>query len=156
MIKSRIRKCFKLESAIDMKILTVGNLVQKFSLEVLAGENQLHQTIAQSRSHRPGLEFVGHFDFFPTERVQVLGKKEITYLHKLSHEELRMRIGNLVKYHPPCFIVTAGQEGLTYLTQHCQEENIPLLITSEPISTTDFCARLDGYMIKVLAPQIAV
>jgi HPr kinase/phosphorylase len=31
-----------------------------------------------------------------------------------------------------------------------------LLITNEPISTTDFCARLDGYMIKELAPQIAV
>ena len=112
--------------------------------------------ITQSRSHRPGLEFVGHFDFFPTERVQVLGRKEITYLHKLSHEERRIRIGNLVKYHPPCFIVTAGPEGLTYLTQHCKEENIPLLITSEPMSTTDFCARLDGYMIKELAPQIAV
>lgn len=139
-----------------MKKLTIEHLVNRFSLKILAGARQLQKVITQSRSHRPGLEFVGHFDFFPTERVQVLGKKEITYLHKLSHEERRMRIGNLVKYHPPCFIVTAGQEGLTYLTQHCQEENIPLLITSEPISTTDFCARLDGYMIKELAPQIAV
>jgi HPr kinase/phosphorylase len=139
-----------------LKKLTIEHLVNRFSLKILAGARQLQKVITQSRSHRPGLEFVGHFDFFPTERVQVLGKKEITYLHKLSHEERRMRIGNLVKYHPPCFIVTAGQEGLTYLTQHCQEENIPLLITSEPISTTDFCARLDGYMIKELAPQIAV
>jgi HPr kinase/phosphorylase len=139
-----------------LKKLTIEHLVNRFSLKILAGARQLQKVITQSRSHRPGLEFVGHFDFFPTERVQVLGKKEITYLHKLSHEERRMRIGNLVKYHPPCFIVTAGQEGLTYLTEHCQEENIPLLITSEPISTTDFCARLDGYMIKELAPQIAV
>ena len=139
-----------------MKKLTIEHLVNRFSLKVLAGFEQLKKAITQSRSHRPGLEFVGHFDFFPTERVQVLGRKEITYLHKLSHEGRRMRIGNLVKYHPPCFIVTAGPEGLTYLTEHCKEENIPLLITNEPISTTDFCARLDGYMIKELAPQIAV
>ncbi|MGG3470214.1 hypothetical protein ABES02_22350 [Neobacillus pocheonensis] len=33
--------------------------------------------ITQSRVHRPGLEFVGHFNFFPTARVQILGKKEI-------------------------------------------------------------------------------
>nr|WP_205176311.1 HPr(Ser) kinase/phosphatase [Neobacillus cucumis] len=139
-----------------MKILTVENIVRKFSLKVLAGENKLQQTITQSRSHRPGLEFVGHFDFFPTELVQILGKKEITYLHKLSIEERQLRIGNIVKYHPPCFIVTAGQEGLTYLTQYCVEEGIPLLCTAEPQSTTEFIWKLDAYMIKALAPEIAV
>ncbi len=139
-----------------MKVLTVENLVQKFSLKVLAGENQLQQTITQPQSHRPGLEFVGHFDFFPTERVQILGKKEITYLHKLSKEERQMRIGNIVKYHPPCFIVTAGQEGLTYLTQYCIEEGIPLLCTNEPQMTSEFITKLDAYMIKTLAPEIAI
>lgn len=139
-----------------MKVLTVENLVRKFSLKVLAGENQLQQTITQPQSHRPGLEFVGHFDFFPTERVQILGKKEITYLHKLSKEERQMRIGNIVKYHPPCFIVTAGQEGLTYLTQYCIEEGIPLLCTNEPQMTSEFITKLDAYMIKTLAPEIAI
>ncbi|MEH7095453.1 HPr(Ser) kinase/phosphatase [Neobacillus vireti] len=139
-----------------MKILSVEDLVRKFSLEVLAGEKQLQQTITQARSHRPGLEFVGHFDFFPTERVQILGRKEITYLHKLSIEERQIRIGNIVKYHPPCFIVTAGQEGLTYLTQYCLEEGIPLLCTSEPQRTSEFIMKLDAYMVKKLAPEIAI
>ncbi|MFC0476557.1 HPr(Ser) kinase/phosphatase [Robertmurraya beringensis] len=139
-----------------MKILTVEDLVRKFSLKVLTGENKLKQQIKQSRSHRPGLEFVGHFDFFPTERVQILGRKEITYLHKLSIEERQMRIGNIVKYHPPCFIVTAGQEGLTYLTQYCLEEGIPLLCTNEPQPTSEFITNLDDYMLKTLAPAIAV
>jgi HPr kinase/phosphorylase len=145
-----------MESAIDVKILTVENLVQKFSLKILAGENQLHQTIKQSRSHRPGLEFVGHFDFFPTERVQILGSKEITYLHKLSIEERQLRIGNIVKYHPPCFIVTAEQKGLTYITKYCDEEGIPLLCTKEPQTTSEFIMKLDNYMVKALAPEIAI
>lgn len=139
-----------------MKSLTIENLVRKFSLKVLTGENQLQQTISQSRAHRPGLEFVGHFDFFPTERVQILGKKEITYLHKLSKDERQLRIGNIVKYHPPCFIVTAGQEGLTYLTQYCLEEGIPLLCTNEPETTSEFITKLDAYMVKALAPDIAI
>lgn len=67
-----------------------------------------------------------------------------------------MRIGNIVQYHPPCFIVTAGEDGLTYLTQHCKEENIPLLLTSQPVDTTEFIAKLDAYMIKELAPEMAV
>lgn len=139
-----------------VKKITVEKLVQKFSLKVLAGENQLHNIITQSRVHRPGLEFVGHFDFFPTERVQILGKKEITYLHKLSHEERKIRIGNIVHYHPPCFIVTAGEEGLTYLKQHCEEQGIPLLITNKPEVTSEYIPKLDAYLVKELAPEIAV
>ncbi|MDQ0246327.1 HPr kinase/phosphorylase [Bacillus fengqiuensis] len=139
-----------------VKKITVENLAQKFSLKVLAGEDQLQKTITQPRVHRPGLEFVGHFDFFPTERVQILGKKEINYLHKLSKEERKIRIGNIVHYHPPCFIVTAGNEDLTYLTHHCIEEKIPLLITSKPETTSEFIPKLDAYMVKELAPEIAV
>ncbi|WP_121613389.1 HPr(Ser) kinase/phosphatase [Mesobacillus foraminis] len=139
-----------------MKEITVENLVRKFSLKVLAGESQLQKKITQPRVHRPGLEFVGHFDFFPTERVQILGKKEITYLHKLSKEERKIRIGNIVLYHPPCFIVTAGEEGLTYLMHHCTEQGIPLLVTSKPEITSEFITQLDTYLIKELAPEMAV
>ncbi len=124
-------------------------------MKVVAGENQLQKVITQSRVHRPGLEFVGHFDFFPTERVQILGKKEITYLNKISEEERKIRIGNIVQYHPPCFILTAGED-LTYLTHHCNEQGIPLLMTKQPETTSDFITRLDAYLMKELAPEIAV
>jgi len=89
------------------------------------------------------------------ERVQILGKKEITYLHQLSHEERRQRIGNIVNYHPPCFIVTSGQDGLKYLKQYCAEEKIPLLWTKDA-PTTDFIAKVDNYLTRVMAPEIAV
>lgn len=138
-----------------MKSVTVEDLVRAFSLEVLAAGDQLKRPITRSRTHRPGLEFIGYFDFFPMERVQILGKKEITYLHQLSHEERQLRIGNIVKYHPPCFIVTQGQGGLTYLKQYCSEEKIPLLRTEEA-PTTDFIAKVDNYLTRMLAPEIAV
>jgi HPr kinase/phosphorylase len=137
-----------------MKSIPVEELVRRFSLEVLAGENQLNRKIIKSKAHRPGLEFVGYFDFFPMERVQVLGKKEITYLHKLSDKERKHHIGNIVSYHPPCFIVTSNQDGLIYLTKYCEEENIPLLRTTE--ATTPFIAKLDAYLAKALAPEIAI
>lgn len=137
-----------------MKSITVRELVQHCNLEVLAGTDHLDRKITKSRAHRPGLEFVGYFDFFPMERVQVLGRKEITYLHKQTEEERNLHIGNIVKYHPPCFIVTANQDGLKYLMKYCDEEGIPLLRTAE--TTTEFIARLDAYLMKALAPEIAV
>ncbi len=139
-----------------VKRLTVADLVDKFSLKVLTGEDQLHKTITQSRAHRPGLEFVGHFDFFPTERVQILGRKEINYLHKLTNDERSVRIGNIVHYHPPCFIVTAGEEGLTYLTHYCKEEGIPLLVANTVETTSEFVIMLDAFLLKNLAPEISI
>ncbi|PAV31697.1 HPr(Ser) kinase/phosphatase [Virgibacillus profundi] len=137
-----------------MKSIAVGKLVAEFSLEVLSGEAYLERPITKLQTHRPGLEFIGYFDFFPMERVQILGKKEITYLHQLSQKERQKRIGNVVNYHPPCFIVTAEQEGLTYLKRYCTKEKIPLLRTTE--STTDFIAKADAYLTRILAPEIAL
>ncbi|TVY10339.1 HPr(Ser) kinase/phosphatase [Paenibacillus cremeus] len=137
-----------------MNFVTVQDLVNRFQLEVLAGEKEMHRAIPKPRAHRPGLEFVGYFDFFSHAHVQVLGSKEITYLHKLSEEERNLRIGNIVKYHPPCFVVTRNQEGLKYLKKYCEEENIPLLRTAEP--TTKFLDMVDTYLAKALAPEMAV
>lgn len=136
------------------KEITIESLVRRFSLKILAGGNQLHRTITQSKAHRPGLEFVGYFDFFPMKRVQVLGRKEVTFLHQLDEKERKQRIGNIVNYHPPCFIVTHGQTGLDYLKKYCSEEGIPLLHTTE--ATTEFIAKMDAYMIKILSEEIAV
>ncbi|THF76272.1 HPr(Ser) kinase/phosphatase [Cohnella fermenti] len=137
-----------------MKSITVQRLMDQFKLEALAGAGRLDREVSRPRAHRPGLEFVGYFDFFPMERVQVLGRKEITYLLQLSVDERLLHIGNIVKYHPPCFIVTAGQQELPYLKKFCDEEGIPLLRTNE--STTEFIAKLDGFLVKALAPEQSI
>ncbi|OBZ16584.1 MULTISPECIES: HPr(Ser) kinase/phosphatase [Bacillales] len=137
-----------------MKSIAIRELAEKFSLEVLAGEDQLDRQIAKARAYRPGLEFVGYFEFFPQEHVQILGRKEITYLHTLSEEERNHHIGNIVKYHPPCFVVTAGQDGLKYLKKYCDQEGIPLLRTKIP--TAQFLGMLDAYLLNSLAPEISI
>lgn len=144
----------RVENQVKNKSIMVKNLVQRFSLEVLAGENQLHRKITRPRTHRPGLEFIGYFDFFPMNRVQILGQKEINFLHQLSHEERRLRIGNIVKYHPPCFIVTTQQEGLQYLKKYCSREEIPLLRTPE--RTSEFIVKLDSYLMQALAEETVI
>jgi len=137
-----------------MKTISVADLVKRFSLEVLSGSGNLDRTIGKSRVHRPGLEFVGYFNFFPQERVQVLGRKEITFLHSHTQAERDERIGNIVSYHPPCFIVTRNQEGLQYLIAHCDKEGIPLLRTGMP--TNKFIDLVDAFLTKSLAPEIQV
>ncbi|AIQ49989.1 serine kinase [Paenibacillus sp. FSL R7-0273] len=137
-----------------MKSITVQSLTDKFHLEVLAGASRMDRLVTRPRTHRPGLEFVGYFDFFPMERVQVLGRKEINYLLTLSVEDRVHHIGNIVKYHPPCFIVTTGQQEIPYLTHFCNQEGIPLLRTAE--TTNEFIAKLDSFLVKALAPELSI
>ncbi len=137
-----------------MKSVEVREIAERFSLEVLAGEQNLNRIVTKARAHRPGLEFAGYFDFFPTEHVQILGKKEVNYLHALTDEERNRHIGNVVRYHPPCFIVTSDQEGLKYLKKYCDTEGIPLLRTK--LRTTPFIGALDAFLLKALAPEISI
>lgn len=137
-----------------MREVTVEQVVDHFNMEVIAGGDYLNRKITRSKAHRPGLEFVGFFDYFPTKRVQVLGKKEITFLHRLSNEERDLHIGNIVKYHPPCFIITTMHDDLTYLRKYCAQENIPLLRIDH--NTTEFISKLDAYLVKSLAEEMTV
>src|SRR5690625_250767 len=137
-----------------MERVTIKQLVKRFSLEVLTGEEMLHNKITKSPSRRPGIEFTDFFDFLPMNRVHVFGENEIKYLHLLSESERDMRVGNIVKYNPPCIIVTDGQGGLKYLRKYCTEQKIPLLRTDE--TNYEFIGKLDAYLISTLAERIAI
>ncbi|MEH7123381.1 HPr(Ser) kinase/phosphatase [Bacillus sp. JJ1773] len=134
--------------------ITIEQLVRQFKLEILAGESQLDRIITKPKTVRPGLEFIDFFEFLPMENVQVLGKHEVNYLKTLDDDQRKLRAGNIVKYNPPCIIVTSHQEKPKYLAQFCNEEKIPLLQTEE--STYEFIAKLDAFMVKTLAPETAV
>lgn len=134
-----------------MKTITVQDLVDKFHLEVIAGAAKLDTRIESDDIHRPGLEFTGYLDYFPKERVQILGRQEITYLHSLTKDERDQRIGAVVAMAPPCFIITRGQAGLDYLTLYCERHQIPLLRTE--LKTTSFISRLNSFLERVLAPE---
>lgn len=137
-----------------MKNLMVTDLVDRFSLEVLSGFDQCHRVLKKTKVRRPGLEFMDKFDFIATEHIQILGKNEINYLHTLQEEECKLRIGNIIKYDPPCIIITSNQEEPPGLIQYCVENEIPLLRT--PDSTSEVSAKLDAFVVKAMAPEISI
>ncbi|MCQ6274206.1 HPr(Ser) kinase/phosphatase [Bacillus sp. V3B] len=137
-----------------MNTITIRQLADKLKLEILAGEQGLDRVIDNEDIHRPGLELTGYFKFFPNERIQLLGRQEITYLHSLTKEERDERIGNVIKKHPPCMIITQNQEGLSYLIKHCNEEKVTLLRAKE--KTTRVISTLNNYLEKEFAKSIGI
>ncbi|WP_428908561.1 HPr(Ser) kinase/phosphatase [Niallia sp. Krafla_26] len=137
-----------------MNKITVRQLVEKLNLEIIAGEQGLDYEITTDEIHRPGLPLTGYMVHFSSERIQLLGKSEITYLHSLTEEERNKRIGNVIKERPPCIIITHNQEGLTYLIKHCNTQGVALLRAKE--HTTRVISRLSNYLEKELAESIGI
>lgn len=137
-----------------MNTITIQQLADKLKLEIIAGKQGLERIIDNDDIHRPGLELTGYFKFFPKERIQLLGRQEISYLHSLSEKEKDERIGNVLKERPPCIIITHNQEGLSYLIKHCNEEGVALLRSKD--RTTRVISILNNYLEKELAKSIGI
>ena len=59
------------------------DIIEKFHLELLSGEEGINRPITMSDISRPGIEMAGYFDYYPAERIQLLGKTELSFFEKL-------------------------------------------------------------------------
>ena len=60
------------------------DIIEKFNLELISGEEGINRPITMSDISRPGIELAGYFDYYPADRIQLIGKTELTFAEKLS------------------------------------------------------------------------
>ena len=60
--------------------------------------------------NRTGLPLAGYFEYFPYERIQIIGKTEFTYFENIDKDERRKRLDKFFSYEIPVLIVTRGLE----------------------------------------------
>ena len=102
--------------------------------------------------NRPGLALSGYFDFFDSDRIQVMGKNEHSFLENLPHDLRESHINELVSTNPPAIILARELEVLPELLEACQTHSVPLLLSRE--STSTLMASLIAYLNVQLAPRI--
>ena len=70
------------------KTLKMKELTRVFGLEILNRGNDFDDAVLSITDvNRPGLQFLGFFDYFDPRRLQVIGKAEVTYLKGLTEED---------------------------------------------------------------------
>ena len=66
----------------EEKVVTVQELLDGMPYVSLAsGGDFVDREIGVSDLSRPALELTGYFDYYPEDRVQLLGKTEISFLN---------------------------------------------------------------------------
>lgn len=135
------------------KVRTI-DILEKFQLELVSGEEGINRPITMSDISRPGIELAGFFDFYPAERIQLLGKTELSFCEELSDRERATRLDLLCTDITPAIIITRGLEVPPELIEASERESVPVLRTT--MKTTRFSSRLTNYLEGKLAPTTAV
>ncbi|MGM9926282.1 MAG: HPr(Ser) kinase/phosphatase [Bacillus sp. (in: firmicutes)] len=130
------------------------DLIDKFNLELISGEEGINRPISTSDLSRPGIEIAGFFEYYPAERMQLLGKTELTFFEKLSVQERKHRMNMLCQDITPGIIITRGQEVPAELVEASARESVPVMRSH--MKTTRLFSRLTNYLESKLAPTTAV
>lgn len=136
------------------KKVRVSELVQQFHLEIVAGEDGLRRTIVTDDLNRPGLEMAGYFNYYPSERAQMLGRTELAFLETLTTEERRDRMERLCHEETPCIIITRGLDIPKELIEIANERHFPVLRST--VATTILLSRITNFLEKKLAPSATI
>jgi len=136
------------------KVLRVKDLEEAFNLEMICEQSDMERKITVSDLSRPGLEMAGFFTYYPHERIQILGKTELTFLEGLGTSTRRERMEKLCHGETPVIIVARNLPIPKELIDVACEKKIPILRTK--MNTTRFASKLTNYLEAKLAPTITL
>src|SRR5690606_548870 len=138
----------------DMPRVTVKDIIDRFKLELISGEEGIDRPIATSDLSRPGLEMAGFFDYYPEERIQLLGKTGLTFYHRLNEADQKERMERLCTEITPGIIVTRGMEVPKFLIEASERESVPVMRSY--MKTTKLLSQLTNFLETNLAPTTAI
>src|SRR6476620_9766350 len=98
-----------LEEGKYMAKVRTKDVIERFGLELVCGEEGVNRPIITSDLSRPGLEIAGFFDYYPAERLQILGRTEMSFFTRLNDTERMQRMEGLCRDATPGIIITRGQ-----------------------------------------------
>lgn len=137
--------------AVKLKNLIRDNRI----VHVYQGEQCVDdKKLSVSDIYRPGLELTGYFDFYPKQRIQLLGRTEISYAARLDHESRERVFNKMCTPETPCFLISRSLPVPEELKAAADKNNIPIL--RSPESTTYVSSILTDYLRERLAKRMSI
>jgi HPr kinase/phosphorylase len=134
---------------------TVGELYERLAaplrLEDLGGGVGMDRVVPGPDISSPGLALAGYVGRFVSDRLQVLGETEVTYLNSLPEERRREVIDLFCSFHLPVVFITKGQEPPEGLLDAALAAGTPLISTA--LKTADFYRGIKPVLEDLFAPS---
>jgi len=137
-----------------MRVVRTQDLLDNFNLTVVAGADGIHREITSNDISRPGFEMTGFFEYYPKERIQIIGKTEMNYFLNLTAEEQQDRAERLCTDITPGIVVSNWMDIPDILLEAANEAGVPIL--KSPRTTSRVIVRITNYLGSKFAPTTAV
>ena len=138
-----------------MQTVGLTALIEKLKLKNLTPEvNMEGIAITTPNINRPALQLAGYFDHFASDRVQIIGYVEYTYLKHLTAEQRVPIYEKFLSSEIPCVIFSSRTEPDDEFLRLAIKYNKPLLASEQ--ETSPFMAECIRALSTMLAPCISI
>ena len=133
--------------------VTLKQIIDEFHLEVLYCPGDPNEIlISENDITRPGLQLMGFYEYFNSERIQIIGKMEFAYLSTIEEQEREAHLTALFAHHIKCLCLSRGLPCFAEMLTLAQKYRVPMLRTAE--STSHFTSNLLSFLNLNLAPRV--
>ncbi len=138
-----------------MKMVKLTKVVEEMNLKNLTPELDTDKVrITVPDINRPALQLTGYFDHFASDRIQIIGYVEFTYLMQMEREEKIRRFEAFISKKIPCVIFTTMTEPDEDMLRLANQYSVPVLVTER--TTSGFMAEIIRWLNVQLAPSISI
>lgn len=138
-----------------MSTVKMSKVVEKMNLKNLTPDvDYTDKQVKLPDINRPALQLSGFFKHFASERVQIIGYVEYSYLKTLDEEKKKEIYETFMSYEIPCLIFCRSQKPDELLLAEANKRNIPIFSTDK--KTSQFMAEIIRWLNVELAPCISI
>ena len=138
-----------------MNAVKMNKVVEKMDLKNLTPDVDLtEKQVKVPDINRPALQLSGFFEHFASERVQIIGYVEYSYLETLTEEKKKDVYTTLMSYEIPCLIFCRNLQPDELLLEEANKANVPVFMTDK--KTSQFTAEIIRWLNVELAPCISI
>ena len=138
-----------------MYSVKIEQLVKEYELKNLTPcVDFSEKTLIHPEVNRPALQLVGFFEYFSSERIQIIGLVEQSYIATLSKEEKEEIFEKICAYKVPCIVFCRDLEPSQELLDAAIRHNIPIFQTNYP--TSEFESEVIRWLRVQLAPRVTM
>ncbi len=139
----------------NVQSVELSQLVEKLNLKNVTPDiDMAGRQLTTPEINRPALQLTGYFDHFASERVQIVGYVEYTYLQSRTHEEKYPIYERFFSSNIPCVVYTSQTKPEEEALELAQKYQVPLFVTES--KTSNFMAEAIRWMNVQLAPRISI
>ena len=129
--------------------LSVKDMIQEMQLNCLNMSTKEYR-LESGDVNRPGMQLIGYYMHFASDRLQIIGNAEFAYLETLSDENLKLKLAEFLSHDLPAVCITRGHKPNQIFLDLVKEYDKTLILTDLP--TTKFINRVSEHVNHKLAP----